>query len=126
SAAPAPVMLDLAAALELAHRLNRNIAASDAAVDAAAGSVAVARSALLPTTTAHGSYNWFSEEQMNSVDVGGGQSRDIVIREQDFASVNAAMRLAIDLSGELRHGLYSAQAAYRAERARASAARLAE
>ncbi|HXC52813.1 MAG TPA: TolC family protein [Candidatus Limnocylindrales bacterium] len=125
SAPAAPRKLDLDAALALAHRHNRSIGISDASVDIAAGNVAVARAALLPTASVHGSYNWFSDEQSNTVDF-GGQTNSIVIREQDFASVNAAARLAIDLSGELRHGLYSAQASFRAERARAWATRLQE
>lgn len=120
--------LDLGSALDLASRHNRNIAASAAAVDAAAGNVAVARSALLPTNSIRGGYNWYSDEQTNAVDIvlPDGTTPVVTVREQDFASVSAAVRLALDLSGELRHGLGAAQAAYRAETARAWATRLDE
>lgn len=124
--------LDLAAALDLASRRNRAIAASAAGLEAAAGQVAVARSALLPTNSVRGAYNWFSEEQTNSIDIDPalfppGTSLPVVtVRQQDFATVSAAVRLALDLSGELRHGLGAAQASYRAEAARAWATRLDE
>jgi len=128
-----PRTLDLPAALELASRHNRSIAAAGASVEAAAGEVAVARAALLPTNAVRGNYTWYSDEQTSSVDLPpealaqlGGVAPVVTVREKDFASVNAAVRLAIDLSGELRHGLGAAQAAYRAEKARAWATRLEE
>jgi len=126
--APSARILDLGVALDLASRHNRNIAASAAAVDAAAGNVAVARSALLPTNSIRGNYNWYSDQQTNAVDIvlPDGSTPVITIRERDFFNVSAAVRLAIDLSGELRHGLGAAQAAYRAETARAWATRLDE
>ena len=132
SAAPdAPLTLDLESALDLAHRRNRLIAAADESVNAAAGSVAVARAALLPTAGVRGAYSWYSDEQSNSfvppcAAPPCSPEISITIREKDFATVGLAARLAIDLSGELRHGLYSAQASYRAERARAWATRLQE
>lgn len=124
--------LDLAAALDLASRRNRAIAASAASLEAAAGQVAVVRSALLPTNSVRGAYNWFSEEQTNSIDIDpalfppGTTLPVVTVRQQDFATVSAAVRLALDLSGELRHGLGAAQASYRAEAARAWATRLDE
>ncbi len=127
-----PRTLDLAAALDLASRHNRNIAASAESVAAAAGGVAVARAALLPTNSVRGAYNWYSHEQTSSVDIDpslfppGTTLPVVTVREKDFANVSAAVRLAIDLSGELRHGLGAAQASYRAEAARAWATRLDE
>ncbi|MFN2377476.1 MAG: TolC family protein [Candidatus Binatia bacterium] len=124
--------LDLTTALELASRRNRAIAASAAGLEAAAGEVAAARSALLPTNSVRGAYNWYSQEQTNSIDIDpalfppGTALPVVTVRQQDFATVSAAVRLALDLSGELRHGLGAAQAAYRAEAARAWATRLDE
>ena len=127
--------LDLATALELASRPNRSIAAADAGVEAAAGDVAVARAALLPTNSVRGAYNWYSDEQTSSVELSpaflallppGATAPVVTVREQDFVTANAAVRLAIDLSGELRHGLGATQASYRAESARAWATRLEE
>ncbi|MFN2426133.1 MAG: TolC family protein [Candidatus Binatia bacterium] len=130
----APRRLDLTTALDLASRHNRTIAAAGAAVEAAAGDVAVARAALLPTNSIRGAYNWYSDEQTNSVDLDPAIFQlppntplpVVTVREQDFATVSAAVRLAIDLSGELRHGLGAAQASFRAESARAWATRLEE
>lgn len=131
-AAPAPTSLDLATALDLAHRHNRSIAASGAAVDMAAGDVAAVRAALLPSAAVRGTYSWYSDEQTNSVALDpsllppGTTAPTVTVRQQDFANVSAAARLAIDLSGELRHALGAAQASWRAESARAWATRLDE
>lgn len=128
-AAPlSPRKLDLATALELADRHNRSIAAAAASVDAAAADVAIARSALLPAAGVRGGYQWYSDEQTSSVNVvlPDGTTPVVAVREKDFATVSAAVRLAIDLSGELRHGLGAAQASYRAEAARAWATQLEE
>lgn len=131
--APAvPSTLDLAAALDLAARHNRSIAAAGAAVDMAAGDVAAVRAALLPSASVKGGYNWYSDEQTNSIALDpslfppGTELPSVTVRQQDFASVSAAARLAIDLGGELRHALGAAQASYRAESARAWATRLDE
>lgn len=130
--APGPRRLDLSGALDLASRRNRSIAASSAAVDAAAGDVAAVRAALLPSASVRGTYSWYSDEQTNSIDIDpslfppGTTPPVVTVRQQDFANVSAAARLAIDLSGELRHALGAAQAAYRAESARAWATRLDE
>jgi outer membrane protein len=133
SAPRSPSHLDLATALDLAHRHNRNVAASQYALDAVAGGVAIARSRLLPTASVRGAYDWYDEEQKNSFQPDlcatppcAPVELSVPVREQDFATVSAAVRLAIDLSGQLRHGLWSAQASYRAERARAWATRLQE
>lgn len=131
-APPAPGRLDLATALDLAERHNRSIRAADAAVDAAAADVSIARSALLPTAGVRGAYTWYSDEQTNSLDIDpalfppGTTIPVVTVRQQDFATVGAAIRLAVDLSGELRHGLGAAQASYRAEAARDWATRLDE
>jgi outer membrane protein TolC len=126
--ATTPRTLDLPTALDLASRHNRAIKGAEASVEAAAGGVAVARSALLPTSHVRGGYSWYTDEQTNSVEVPPDFPIDpvVVVREQDFATVSAAVRLALDFSGELRHGLYAAQAGYRAEEARAWATRLEE
>lgn len=135
SAIPAPALpstLDLTTALELAERHNRSIRAAEAAVDAAAADVAIARSALLPTAAVLGEYTWTSDEQTNSIEIDpalfppGTEVPVVTVRQQDFATVSAAIRLAVDLSGELRHGLGAAQASYRAEAAREWATRLDE
>ncbi len=130
AAEPAPRTLDLAIALDLASRHNRSMKVAQASVDAAAGGVAVARSALLPTNQIRGNYSWYSDEQTNTVDFAslppGFTPPVVTVREQDFATVSAAVRLALDFSGELRHGLLAAQARYRAEEARAWATRLEE
>jgi outer membrane protein TolC len=129
---PAPRFLDLAEALDLASRRNRAIAVSSASLDAAAGDVAAVRAALLPSVAARGSYNWYSDEQTNSIDIDpslfppGTALPVVTVRQRDFANVSAAARLALDLSGELRHGLGAAQASYRAEKARAWATQLGE
>jgi outer membrane protein len=129
TAEPLPRTLDLTSALDLASRHNRSMKIAGASVDAAAGGVAVARSALLPSTQIRGGYIWYSDEQTNTVEFEGedpGFIPTVTVREQDFATVSAAMRLALDFSGELRHGLQAAQAGYRAEQARAWATRLEE
>lgn len=124
--------LDLASALDLAGRRNRSIAAASASVNAAAGDVAAVRAALLPTAGIRGGYNWYSDDQTNSIVLDpsllppGTAIPSVTVREQDFANVTAAVRLAIDLGGELRHSLDAAQASYRAEAARAWATHLDE
>lgn len=126
-----PRRLDLSEALELADAHNRTMAAARAGVDAAAGDVAMARAALLPVATARGDYTWFSDEQTNTVDAegllpAGTEAPVVTVREDDFATARAAVELAIDVSGALRHGLGAAQASYRAESARAWGTRLEE
>ena len=124
--------LDLAEALALAARANRGIGAAEAGVDAASAEVDVTRAALLPTTGVRASYNWYSDPLTNTVDLDpgifpAGTALPIVtVRQKDFSTMNAAARLAIDLSGELRRALGAAQAGFRAERARAWATRLDE
>lgn len=124
--------LNLADALALAARHNRSIAAADASLDMAGDRVGVARSALLPTNSVRGAYNWYSDEQTNSIDLDPAllppntPAPVVTVRQRDFATISAAVRLAIDLSGELRHGLSAAQAGFRAERARAWGTRLEE
>ncbi len=135
SASPAPAVpatIDLATALELAERHNRSVRAAEAALDASAADVSIARSALLPTAGVRGAYTWYSDEQTNSIDIDpalfppGTAIPVVTVRQQDFATVGAAIRLAVDLSGELRHGLGAAQASYRAEAARNWATQLEE
>jgi outer membrane protein TolC len=125
---PLPRTIDLTTALDLASRHNRSMKAAEASVDAAAGSVAVARSALLPSHQLRGNWSWYSDEQTNSVEftLPDGTQPVVTVREDSFGTAGAAVRLALDFSGELRHGLYAAQAGYRAEQARAWATRLEE
>ncbi len=124
--------LDLAEALALASRANRGIGAAQAGVDAAAAEVDVTRAALLPTSSVRASYNWYSDPLTNTVDIdpalfpAGTALPVVTVRQKDFTNLNAAARLAIDLSGELRRALGAAQAGFRAERARAWATRLDE
>jgi len=124
-----PALLDLPTALEMAARHNRNMAIAAADEAMAARDVAIARAPLLPSTTVRGNYTWYSDELGNTVTLPAGspvESFTVVIREKDFGSVSGAMRLALDISGELRHGLASAQASFRAERARRWATQLEE
>ncbi len=124
--------LALADALALAERHNRTIAIAEQGVEMAASDVAAARSVLLPKTTLQAGYTWYSDPLTNTVDLPAGVLPDgspspvITIREQDFGNVSAAVRLAIDISGELRHGMKAAQASYRAEKSRAWATTLTE
>ncbi|HYC00499.1 MAG TPA: TolC family protein [Candidatus Limnocylindrales bacterium] len=130
-AASAPI--DLATALDLASRHSRGMAIAAAGETMAARDVAIARAPLLPSTTVRGNYAWFSDELGNTVALPFAlpgptptDSFTVAVREEDFGSVTAAVRLALDVSGELRHGLASAQASYRAERARRWATQLEE
>jgi len=124
--------LALADALAMAERRNRTIAIAEQAAEMAADDVGVARSALLPKTTAQAAYTWYSDPLTNSIELPEGllppgtSAPAITVREQDFGNVSAAVRLALDISGELRHGLSAARASYRAEKARAWATTLGE
>jgi outer membrane protein TolC len=134
SVATAPVArtLDLGAALDLASRNNRGIAIAQENVAEAAGNVAIARSALLPTPSVQAVYDWYSDKETNSIKLDpslfppGTTLPVVTVRQQEFATVNAAVSLAIDISGQLMHVLESSQASYRAESARAWATRLQE
>jgi outer membrane protein TolC len=121
-APPAPRTLDLPTALAMATDGNRRIAISRRELEAAAEEVRAVRSQLLPTTVGTGRYTWYTDELRNRVPlptgVGAGPNSAIVIRDQDFGTVNGTLALPIDLSGELRHALGAAQAGYRGERAR--------
>jgi outer membrane protein len=124
-----PRTLDIETALTLAARHNRSIAAAERSVAMAAADVSAARSGLLPTANVRGAYTWFTDEQVNPIDfeVPGLEETPVVtVRDQQVGTVQAAVRLALDLSGEIRHQLEASQASYRAEQARAWAARLEE
>jgi outer membrane protein len=128
----APRTLDLPTALAMADRYNRTIAAAEAGVAASVGQVDVARSALLPVANLRGGYSWYSDAQTSSVDIDpallppGTPAPVVTVRQKDFVTANATLRLAIDVSGELRKGLDAAQSSYRAEKARSWATRLDE
>ena len=124
-----PRVLSLADALAMADRYNRTIAIAERTTDMAAEDVGVARSALLPKTTVQAGYTWYTDPLTNSVTLPpdlGLASPVVTVREEHFGTVSAAMRLALDISGELRHGLDAAQASYRAEEARTWATTLSE
>jgi len=123
AAAPADP-LDLPTALALAAARNRRIAAAERDVAAARERVWDARGRLLPQTAGSGRYTWYSDPQTTSVDFPPGflppgvTPPVVTIREREFGVANATATVPLDLTGELRHALASAQAGYRGERAR--------
>jgi outer membrane protein TolC len=123
-----PRTLDLPTALAMAVDGNRRIAISRRDLDGAAEEVRAVRSRLLPTTVGTGRYTWYTDELRNRVPlptgVAAGPNSAIVIRDQDFGTVNGTLVLPIDLNGQLRHALKAAQAGYRGERARVWASTL--
>jgi len=128
---PASGMLTLPAALALAATGNRRIAEAGRDVDIAAARVREARAGLLPSTTASGRYNWYTDPLTNRLPFDAAAvdfpvPETIVIREDEVGTAGAMLSQPIDLSGELRHVLEAAQAGYRGERARAWAVTLDE
>src|SRR6185503_261270 len=113
-----PHTIDLATALELSARNNRRIVEQKADVEIAAARVSETRSQLLPTLEARGRYTWYSDPLTNTVSTPGGGTASIMVRDDEEGVVNGTARLALDLSGELRHELAAAQAGYRGEQAR--------
>ena len=126
AAAPAPAThpLTLDDALRLANTGNRRIAESAQQVERARQQVWNTRGLLLPQTTAGGRYTWYSDPLTNSATTPNPLpppdtiQSEIIIREDHAGTVNGAVTLPFDISGELRHALAAAQAGYRGERAR--------
>jgi len=120
----APVArLDLLTALELAEKNNRRIEIAREQVASAAEQVVDTRGRLLPATTGSGRYTWYSDTLRNQLQVDPsllppGFPNSFIIREKDFGVLNGTTQLALDVTGELRHALYAAQAGYRGEKAR--------
>jgi outer membrane protein TolC len=119
-AATAP--LTLGAALQRAASGNRRVAEARQQLAIARAHVAEARGRLFPTTTAAGRYAFATDEQTTKValppGVLEGQTPSVTTRDQDLGTVNGTVTLPLDLSGELRWALASAQAGYRGEAAR--------
>jgi outer membrane protein len=128
---PPSGVLTLPTALALAATGNRRIAEAGRDIEIAAARVREARAGLLPSTTASGRYNWYTDVLTNRLPVSDGAvgidlPEDVVIREDEVGTAGAVLSQPIDLSGELRHVLEAAQAGYRGERARAWAVTLDE
>jgi outer membrane protein TolC len=117
-----PAPLTLTAALQRAAGGNRRLAEARQQLAIARARVAEARGRLFPTTTATGRYAFATDAQTTRVtlprDVLPGAPPTVTIRDQDLATLNGTMTLPLDLSGELRWALASAQAGYRGEAAR--------
>ena len=124
TAAPTPAVYTLAAALAEARGGNRAMQSAALRVGIARQRALEARGRLLPTTTAEARYTWYSDERTTTVDLPPGllppgtQPFDVVLSDSDAGTVNAQVRLPIDLTGELRQLLAAAQAGYRGEAAR--------
>ena len=124
TAAPSPAVYTLAAALAEARGGNRAMQSAALRVGVARQRALEARGRLLPTTTAEARYTWYSDERTTTVDLPPGllppgtQPFDVVLSDSDAGTVNAQVRLPIDLTGELRQLLAAAQAGYRGESAR--------
>src|SRR6185503_19512585 len=95
--------------------------------------VGEARGRLFPTLSAQGRYAWYTDAQTTGVRLPaqalanlGGIPPTVVVREQDFGTVNGTATVPIDLFGEITKGLTAAQAGYRAEAARRYATLLGE
>jgi outer membrane protein TolC len=119
---PASQPLDLATALAMAAKGNRRIAISESQLQGVAEQVRDVRGRLLPSTVGYGRYTWYTAAERNAVQLpvgvgptGGGSFE---IRPADLGTLNGALTLPLDVSGELRHALAAAQAGYRGERAR--------
>ena len=126
--------LDLPTALQLAAKGNRRIAEAANQVASARERVVDVRGRLLPSTIGSGRYTWYSDSQTTHAQLpsafagqlppGASPSFNIKIRDADFGVVNGTLALPLDISGELRHALASAQAGYRGELARSWATTL--
>jgi outer membrane protein TolC len=119
---PASRPLDLATALAMAAKGNRRIAISESQLQGVAEQVGDVRGRLLPATVGYGRYTWYTAAERNAVALPAGLAPPggaaIEIRPADLGTVNGALTLPLDVSGELRHALAAAQAGYRGERAR--------
>jgi outer membrane protein TolC len=118
-----PITLD--DALELARTRSRRIAIAERELDISRERVWQARGRLLPGVRGSGRYSAYTSEQTTNVvfppslvNLIGGETPDVVIRQKDFATVNGTLRVPIDVFGELTKTLTAAQAGYRGERAR--------
>jgi outer membrane protein TolC len=145
-AAPARVDLDGGArapadttplALEDVVRLaaveSRRLVEADQDVAIAAARVGEARGRLFPSIFAQGRYTWNSDSQTTNVNLParvvqtiGGTVPIVVVRQQEYGTVNGTATVPIDLFGEITKGLTAAQAGYRAEQAQRYATLLAE
>jgi outer membrane protein TolC len=131
---PAPdAPLGLADVVQLASVESRRLAEADQDVAIAAARVGEARGRLFPAVSAQGRYSWYSDPQTTGVQLPpsalaalGGIPPTVVVREQDFGTVNGTATVPIDLFGEITKGLTAAQAGYRAETARRYATLLGE
>ncbi len=116
--------LTLTAALRLAAGGNRRLAEARQQLEVARARVAEVRGRLFPSTTASGRYAFASDSQTTRVSLASGllppgtTPPAVEIRDQNLGTVNATITLPLDLSGELRWALASAQAGYRGEAAR--------
>jgi outer membrane protein TolC len=119
-----PAPLTLAAALQQAAGGNRRLAEARQQLAIARARVAEARGRLFPSTTASGRYAFATDAQTTSVSLPaelllpGAVPPTVTIRDQNLGTLNATAMLPLDLSGELRWALASAQAGYRGEAAR--------
>jgi outer membrane protein TolC len=118
AARPAGAPLDLRAVLALAAGGNRRIAEAERQVAVAGERVADVRGRLLPATTVQGRYAWYTDPLTNQINLPPPAPSSISIRDSQFGTLNGALALPVDLSGELRHALTAAQAGYRGEQAR--------
>ncbi len=116
--APGGEPLDLHAVLALAAGGNRRIKEEEREVAIAGERVADARGRLLPATTIQGRYSWYTDQLTNQINLPPPAPASITIRDSQFGTLNGALALPVDLSGELRHALTAAQAGYRGEQAR--------
>ncbi|MCC6849070.1 MAG: TolC family protein [Deltaproteobacteria bacterium] len=127
-AAPAPAPraapLTLAEAVRLAAGGNRRLAEARQQLAIARARVAEARGRLFPSTIATGRYAFTTDAQRTSVALppgllpAGTAPPAVTIRDRDLGTLNGTVTLPLDLSGELRWALASAQAGYRGEAAR--------
>src|SRR6185295_3938099 len=122
---PTPVVapLDLRTALDLAAKNNRRIEVARQQLAAVEEQVYDVRGRLLPASTGTGRYTWNSDRLRNQLAVDPallppGFPNSFVIREKDYGNVNGTTILALDVTGELQHALFAAQAGYRGEQAR--------
>jgi outer membrane protein TolC len=119
--------------VRLAATESRRLAEADQDVAIAAARVGEARGRLFPSLSAQGRYTWNSDSQTTNVDLParvvqtiGGRVPIVVVRQQEYGTVNGTATVPIDLFGEITKGLTAAQAGYRAEQAQRYATLLAE
>jgi outer membrane protein len=109
-----PDVLRLAAA-------NRRVVEADRSLAIARADVDQARGRFFPSVTGRGSYDRYTDPQSVAVDIPASAlpaGTPLVIREQDFFTVNGTATVPIDVFGTLTKNLTAAQAGYRAEEAR--------